>query len=521
MTAPDSSLTLKRRTLSLLGGVGALGFVGLQGLPVLARAQSASESAPLSLADLRWLNRVSGGVTEDSVADLARLGRSAWLAAQLAPPKDDADTVSDEASIADWMQRRQEARAATRAAQPGDAEATARAAALQKADRDEVRDRLVQARTTIFREAVLSPQVLREQMLWFWLNHFSVFAGKDDIGAMAGDYARTLRPLALGSFRDLLRATVLHPAMQAYLDNTSNRAGKINENYARELMELHTLGLNQGYTQQDVQEMARVLTGLELAPGGQGPQLKGKLATQRGAEVFVTNALAYNPARHDYGSKTLLGITLPGEGWPEFETIITRLASSPATATHLSRQLYSYFVADDAARAPKALIERLSRTYLESQGDIASVLRVLLTAPELDAALGQRLRSPWQYSVALVRTLAQTLPVDRRSAWVDEAWRVPAELNEELFGHRTPEGYPLDSREWLTPVQMAMRVRIAQRLAARAAAIAKAAGAVPTPLAQLAVSPLLSPATRATLAAQDKPVTATALLLSSPEFMRQ
>ena len=161
-----------------------------------------------------------------------------------------------------------------------------------------------EAATRHLLRALYSPNPLQEQMTWFWLNHFSVHGRKADLRAMVGDYEDSaLRPFALGRFRDLLGAVAHHPAMLRYLDNAQNAANKINENYARELMELHTLGQAGGYSQRDVQELARVLTGVGIDRDGAEPNLPPKLQP-----FYVHRGLfEFNPRRHDFGAKQFLG----------------------------------------------------------------------------------------------------------------------------------------------------------------------------------------------------------------------
>ena len=152
--------------------------------------------------------------------------------------------------------------------------------------------------------ALYSPNQLQDQMTWFWMNHFSVDSEKGDVGIFLSQYEdRAIRPHALGKFRDLLAATMRSPSMLIYLDNTQNVAGKINENYARELMELHTLGVDGGYSQNDVQELARILTGLGLGNSLEPPKVKTALRGQ----VVQQGYFLFNPARHDYGTKVFLG----------------------------------------------------------------------------------------------------------------------------------------------------------------------------------------------------------------------
>jgi uncharacterized protein (DUF1800 family) len=221
-----------------------------------------------------------------------------------------------------------------------------------------------------------SPAQLREQMTWFWFNHFNVQQSKADIRMMVADYEdRAIRPHALGRFRDLLAATLHHPAMLRYLDNAENASGHINENYARELMELHTMGVGSGYTQSDVQELARCLTGVGIDAKPEDPKLKPELQPQ----LVRDGLFEFNPARHDYGDKTFLGHTIKGTGLAEVDEVLDILAREPATARHISQELAVFFVSDTP---PPALIDRMAQVFLRSDGDIATVLSAMFRSPE-------------------------------------------------------------------------------------------------------------------------------------------
>ena len=242
-----------------------------------------------------------------------------------------------------------------------------------------------EARRRELLRAIYSPAQLKEQMVWFWLNHFSVFEQKANVRWLLGDYSeRAIRPHALGHFRDLVMATLEHPAMLQYLDNAQNAAGHINENYARELMELHTLGVDAGYSQHDVQELARVLTGVGIA-GREPPRLKPEL---RGY-YLREGAFEFNPARHDFGPKKLLGKPLTKHGFAEVSEAVELLVHQKACARFISRKLAVYFVGDDP---PAALVERMAQTFQDSDGDIAAVLRTLFTSPELAAQAGAQVQ---------------------------------------------------------------------------------------------------------------------------------
>src|SRR5215472_1330042 len=240
----------------------------------------------------------------------------------------------------------------------------------QQARRQRARLILEQAQAARIWRALYSPRQLQEVMVDFWFNHFNVFANKGLDHLWVGRYeADAIRPYALGHFRDLLRATAHSPAMLFYLDNQlntepgipggvrGNETG-INENYAREIMELHTLGVDGGYTQDDVIALAHVLTGWGLARPGLG---RGDGSAQ-----------AFDPSRHDFAAKTLLGRTIAPGGEPQVEQAIDLLAAQPATARHIAFQLAQYFVSD---KPPQGLVDRLARRFSATDGDIAAVLR--------------------------------------------------------------------------------------------------------------------------------------------------
>src|SRR5215831_2126336 len=233
---------------------------------------AATERRALSRADIRWLDRVTFGVDAAVVARYQRLGREKFLDEQLHPPADSPALATELAALPAIQQPAADRIKANRAEQ-------LRINALSsEADRQKARTALNQAGNGVVYEtmkrhltrALESPSQLREQMTWFWMNHFSVFQGKANIRWTLADYEeQAIRMHALGTFRELVMATLTSPAMLEYLDNAQSAAGRINENYARELMELHTLGVSGGrsgsrYTQSDVQELARVLTGVGI-----------------------------------------------------------------------------------------------------------------------------------------------------------------------------------------------------------------------------------------------------------------
>jgi uncharacterized protein (DUF1800 family) len=355
-------------------------------------------------------------------------------------------------------------------------------------------------------------------MVWFWMNHFSVFQGKGNLRYTVADFEeRAIRPHALGRFRDLLLATMIHPAMLVYLDNAQSSAGRINENYARELLELHTLGVEGGYGQQDVQELARVLTGLGVDPGP--PRLKPD-----GQPLFLRRGLfEFNAARHDFLDKTLLGQRIPAAGFPEVEQVADLLAAQPATARFISRKLAAYFLGEP----PPALVQRMSRTFLDSRGDIAAVLRTLFKAPECTGAASPVFKDPVHYVVGALRLAYDgKRPTNMKPVvnWLNQ-------LGEPLYGRPTPDGYPLAPAAWSSPGQLVKRFEIARAIGGGNAGLfdsedgQPAAGTgFPMLASRLffeAIEPGLSPATRQALDQAGTQQEWNTFLLASPEFMQR
>jgi uncharacterized protein (DUF1800 family) len=358
---------------------------------------------------------------------------------------------------------------------------------------------------------------LREQMVWFWLNHFSVYQYKGDLRWLVADYEeRAIRPHALGNFRQLVLATLEHPAMLQYLDNSQNAAGHINENYARELMELHTLGVNGGYTQQDVQQLARVLTGVGIN-AGPVPHLKPewqKLYVRRGAFEF-------NPARHDFTPKVLLGQNIRPQGFAEVEQAVTLIVRQKACARFVSRELATYFVGD---APPPRLVEAMAETFQKSDGDIAATLRTLFLSAEFSAPRSGKFKDPMRYVLSAVRvaydgrTISNTRPL---LDWLNA-------LGEAPFARQTPDGYPLTASNWESPGQMSRRFEIARAIGTGNVHLFDAedgGAATPPGFPQLsnrlyfeAIEPFLAASTRAALAQASSPQEWNTFLLAAPEM---
>ena len=415
-------------------------------------------SAELSRQDIQWLERVTYGPTTGTVEEYRKLGRRRFLDEQLHPgnlrlPQPVADEMGaleisheDGAELLAYFNREnQRINTITDDAQKQ---------TERKALNDKGNKVAYEAARRQILQALYSPAQLQEQLTWLWLNHFSIFQYKANDPWLVGDYAeRAIRPYALGHFRDLVMATLTHPAMLQYLDNAQNANGHINENYARELMELHTLGVGSGYTQQDIQELARVLTGVGVNASGNEPKLKPewqKLYRHQGAFEF-------NPARHDFGSKTLLGKPIEGSGFDEVEHAVDLLVSQPACAQFVSRKLAMYFVSDNP---PRSLTDRMAKTFQKTHGDIAEVLETLFKSHEFEASLGGKFKDPMHFVISTVRLAYDGKPIVNTHPIVN--WLNA--LGEPLFGRQTPDGFPLTESGWASSGQMSRRFEIARAI---------------------------------------------------------
>jgi uncharacterized protein (DUF1800 family) len=395
----------------------------------------------------------------------------------------------------------------------------------QKARRQRARVILQQAQAARVWRAVYSRRQLQEVMTDFWYNHFNVFAGKGLDHLWIGAYEEeAIRPHALGRFRDLLGAVAHHPAMLFYLDNLQNaapgskgpngREAGLNENYARELMELHTLGADGGYSQNDVVALARILTGWSM--------VRPAVLPEKGL------GFAFYPARHDHGDKHFLGQEIAANGEAEGEQALDMLARSPATARHIAFQLARYFIADEP---PPALVERLAARFAETDGDIREVLKTLFASREFRDGTGGKYKTPYQFVVSAAR--AAQVPVNNPRPLL----AAMARLGQPLYFCQTPDGYRDTEEAWLSPDGSVLRVNFATALAGGklplaaelaasdekpmgdAAAEAKTATVDAAALEKL-LGPMLTPRTRNALAAAPPELRA-ALILGSPDFMRR
>jgi uncharacterized protein (DUF1800 family) len=495
----------------------AAGFLGV----------AVSHAAELSPHDLGLLDRLTWGINTSSAAHLQAVGAERWLQEQLHPAADVVLPNAVKAQIEAMpdvhkfpfdiaVSFDQQAKSANQVTDPDQRRAA------QQVFQQAMNDRAKQAAARSILRALYAPDQLRERMTWFWFNHFNVHQYKANIRILVGDYEdRAIRPYALGKFRDLLLATLHHPAMLRYLDNADNAAGHLNENYAREIMELHTMGVGSGYTQSDVEALARILTGVGIDVKPENPKLKPELQSQ----LVREGAFEFNPARHDYGDKTLLGHVIKGRGLAEVDEAIDILVRHPATATHLAGQIATYFVADNP---PQSLVQQMAQTFKATDGDIAAVLSTMVHAPEFNASLkpGTKFKDPVQYVLSAVRlayddkVILNTVPIQ---SWLNR-------LTEGLFNHDTPDGYAMTSASWSGPGQMMLRFEIARQIGSGSSGLFKPdmPNAVDQPAFPLIANALyfnglrqtLGPTTLAALDQAVSPQDWNTLFLSSPEFMR-
>ena len=407
--------------------------------------------------------------------------------------------------------------------------------------------------------AAYSERQLEEVLVDFWFNHFNVFSGKGQVRMYLNEYERdAIRPHVLGKFQDLLTATATSPAMLFYLDNwqsaapdgavtsaaanrgpnagrgrrnpirpgrersgaapaqvrtladlppgPQNRRRGLNENYARELMELHTLGVDGGYTQKDVQEVARAFTGWTIANPRQG------------------GGFHFEPRMHDDGEKVVLGRRIrAGGGMKDGEDVLALLARHPATARFISTKLARRFVADDP---PAAVVERAAATFKASDGNIREVVRTIVTSPEFFAAAAYRakVKTPFEFAVSAVRAAAVELP---NALPIVAAVR---NLGMPLYGCQPPTGYADRAEAWVNSGALLNRMNFALSLATTRQAAGprqQLARDFPAPSVtsdMVIASVLAGDLSQSTAATIDKAATepqALALVLGSPEFQRR
>jgi uncharacterized protein (DUF1800 family) len=340
-----------------------------------------------------------------------------------------------------------------------------------------------------------------ERLAWFWSNHFCVSVDKGPIRALAGAYEReAIRPHVLGRFADMLLAAESHPAMLIYLDNQKsigpnsiagiNRRKGINENLAREILELHTLGVRTVYGQADVTRFANVITGWTVIPPGQDRLHGGE---------FTFNARMHQP-----GEQPIIGMTFPDTGFEQGRGVLAMLARHPATARHVAQKLVRHFVGTPLP----PLVDRLARRFTETDGDLKEVATSLVTAPEAWSGPREKFKRPGEWIVGALRATGVTPPDIRPVIQAQDM------LGEPLWRPPAPQGFVDDDSAWLDG--LAQRLDIANQLARRVAGLVEPAAAM-----DAALGPLASPEIRQAVARAESRPQALALLFMAPEFQRR
>jgi uncharacterized protein (DUF1800 family) len=349
--------------------------------------------------------------------------------------------------------------------------------------------------------AALSAEIgFAERLVWFWSNHFCISANK--IRSMSGAYEReAIRPRLLGRFTDLLLSAEGHPAMLFYLDQTVsmgansiagiNNTRGLNENLAREILELHTLGVRTGYTQNDVIAFANVLTGWTLVPPGDNPEHGGEFT--------------FNPRLHEPGAQNVLGRSYDDETVEQGRAVLRDLAANPATATHVASKMARHFIADTPA---PALVERMTKAFLDAGGDLKQVARTMVSSPEAWTGPPAKLKRPSEWVVGMVRATGLT-QVDPARFTDGQAL-----LGEPLWRPPSPKGFPDDEASWIDG--MGRRLDVANNFAERVASRVD-----PQEIIETVFGDVVSPEVKQAVGRAESRQQALVLLFMSAEFQRR
>jgi len=468
-------------------------------------------TAPLTpeQRSVHFLNRTSFGPTRETIRRVNEIGIRVYFEEQLEPDRIP-DTFVEE-TIAALKTMRLSSRELIELYPPPQ---KAREQGMAMAPMQGPRQVILELQLARLLRAVYSRRQLYEVMVDFWSNHFNVFAAKGADRWLTTAYDRdTIRPHALGRFRDLLLATAKSPAMLFYLDNWMSvapnsflasrapnlRRQGINENYARELMELHTLGVDGGYTQKDVQEAARCFTGWTIR-------------RPRGEAGF-----AFEPRLHDNGAKTVLGAHIAaGGGMDDGLKVIDLLARHPATAKFIATKLTRRFVADDP---PASVVSKAENAFRQSDGDARAVLRAIIDSPEFLSAEAYRskVKKPLEYVASALRVTGSETQITH------QLLRYLGRMGEPLFLAQPPTGYPDTGSSWVSPDMLLTRMNFASDLVANrlpGSRVRSDAVGGADAVAKLIAPDSLSAATRAALA-ETEGRDSVALLLAAPEFQRR
>lgn len=482
------------------------------------------------------VNRFGLGAKPGELASIH--GPRGWLNAQISRGPDGGNLLAGLPSSLDYLRQVMELQATRREFKKGgrgrrdfllgtmaktSQDTSANAAALKQATkpyREEARRELLAEAAARFEVATTTDTPFVERLVHFWSNHFAVSVDKAPARLFAAPMEReAIRPHVTGRFADMLLAVETHPAMLLYLDNVRSvgpnsrlgqriamrlagkgdmdegKAGGLNENLGREVMELHTVGVNAGYTQADVTEFSRALTGWSIPlprdfANGQKPQ----------------SAFVFRPNAHEPGARRVMGRTFPAGGFEQGKAILDFLARQPATARHLSLQLAQHFVSDDP---PQSLVDRMARSYLEHDTDLAAIYRTLVASPEAWEPDARKFKTPQDFLISSLR--AAQIDLDNRPQPV---LALLANLGEPMFDPRSPAGFTDNSANWIDADGLWKRVQAAEALSARVAQT----NAQPLAFAQDILGPLLDEDTAQAIRRAESPRQAHATLFACPAF---
>ena len=453
--------------------------------------------------------------------DQARRDPQGFLTAQIRREGADqpAGAASSDERLAAFRDYQQERRAERREAAPASAQGGAAPAVRDpaKAAAGMLRQEIGQDFGARLKLAATTEASFRERWATFWANHFTVSATKLVTATIVGPFEQeAIRPHVFGRFEDLLVAAETHPAMVTYLDQAqsigpnspaaeflkrggarlqpvANRTVGLNENLAREILELHTVGVAGGYSQADVTEFARAMTGLSLAGPGRG---SGGV----GAAIF-------RPQAHEPGARMVMGVRYDQDGQAQSAAVLADLAAKPQTARFVCAKIARHFVADEP---PAALIARLEAAWMSSRGDLSRVAEALVAAPEAWAPQAGKFKTPYEFVVSSYRAAGV------QPQAVEKVLPVLTALGQKPFSAPSPKGWPDDAPSWAAPDAIVKRMQFAQGFAALAIGDRD-----PSLLAREALGVRLSAETAQAVARAESRPEGLALLLMSPEFQRR
>jgi uncharacterized protein (DUF1800 family) len=484
---------------------------------LLLSCANTAQAAPVNPKFIHLLNRLTLGIRPGEIDRVQQLGIDKYIQQQLHP-----DSIAESPIVAEKLAKLDAVNLSPvelfQRYNPQDLQLSPAPNKVLQQQARQVTQQAIEARLW---RSIYSDRQLQEVMVDFWYNHFNVYAEKGLDRLWVGAYEhQAIRPHALGKFRDLLGATARHPAMLFYLDNWQNSApnpnqkGKIrglNENYARELMELHTLGVDGGYNQDDVIALAKIFTGWGFK--------------QPGNKVPDGYSFQFNPDRHDFSTKKFLDREIVGSGMAEGDRALDLLSRHPSTARQISFKLAQYFVTDNP---PKSLVDRLSKRFITTDGNIKLVLDTLFHSPEFwnRKYYGAKFKTPYQYAISSIRSTG--LEINN----VKPLNSLLSQLGMPLYGCISPNGYKNTQEAWLNPDSMTRKLNFATNLAKGklpiSAATTTAANSAPI-APMVTIDPVklaatlgnsFSVQTQQEIAASNPEIRA-ALILGSPEFMKK